>query len=471
MPVRPKQSDAVTALRTEAQQLRDKLLDASKPMTVEEVRQSTEGLQALETRITAISGLSPEAELDDQGGDEALRRAAPDAASPMHPAGRYDMGLRYRRFWERLGEEVAEEFGGPNGYLRALMQASGDVARLPEKQRGVINRVQKFWEDKYQKRAIIGDAGDASGGEFLLPLQQVPNIFAVGVEQPSFLDYCTQYPIAGRTLRIPVLEQTNAADTRPTAGIANVSIVGEGTEKPERQPSFIQRLLTAYKIAAYSELGDETLEDDFTGQLQSTVQAAIGGQIRNFLGELITYDGTGTAMPLGAVHANNAALYSVDRLTTGAITTRDVFEMFARHVFGGGRSVWLAHSSVLPELMDLTLGGSGASLVTWLQQLQGAPQMMLLGVPVVLTDMAPVLGSPGDLALLNGGFYACAIRKALTVQSSIHYRFRNDLTALRFVMRGGGIPIPTGTYSYKSTGVAKVYEKSPFVALGANVAS
>ena len=123
----------------------------------------------------------------------------------------------------------------------------------------------------------------------------------------------------------------------------------------------------------------------------------------------------------------------------------------------------------LPALMALTLTGN--NLVTFLQSLNAAPVPTLLGLPIIFTDMAPVLGVKGDLALGNGGFYAYALRQALTVESSIHYKFQNDITAYRFLTRGGGIPIPESEYSYKASGSVKTAPHSPFVVLGDDTAS
>ena len=92
--------------------------------------------------------------------------------------------------------------------------------------------------------------------------------------------------------------------------------------------------------------------------------------------------------------------------------------------------------------------------------------MLLLGLPVIVTDLLPTLGVKGDVALVNGDFYAMGLRQALTVESSIHFAFVNDVTTYRFVARGGGIPLPTSTYAYKVDGSGnKVDPHSPFVVL------
>ena len=88
-----------------------------------------------------------------------------------------------------------------------------------------------------------------------------------------------------------------------------------------------------------------------------------------------------------------------------------------------------------------------------------------------LSDLMAPLGSESDISLVNGDFYAAAIREQLTVESSIHYKFKNDLTAYRFKARGGGIPIPLAPYAYKSDGTNLIAAHSPFVTLDDVVAS
>ena len=396
---------------------------------------------------------TPEKEIERQGGDELLKRAAPETEKD-EPQGDYDAAVK----------QVRRAFGGPNGYLLALARRnSPDYKPWTEAQKAAHRAAQTF-----HTRDIIGDTGDASGGEFLLPLQQVADIFSAPNVQPGLLERARRYPVSGRTLRIPYLDQYDAAFTRPMAGIAAITIVGEGGEKPEKEPQFLQRLLTVYKWAAYTEIGDEVLADDMTGQLASTVQTAVGGQVMNEINGYITVDGTGSSQPLGALHTNNAALYTVNRETSMNVTVNDVFEMDARHLEGAG-SFWLAHPSLKPEIYGLTL--SGNTLVSWISNLRDAPTATLLGKPIIWSHLGAVKGVAGDLALINPAHYAVAMRQALTVESSIHYKFRNDITAYRFFARAGGIPIPTGTFSYKSTGAAKVYEVSPFVRLGDDATS
>jgi HK97 family phage major capsid protein len=91
--------------------------------------------------------------------------------------------------------------------------------------------------------------------------------------------------------------------------------------------------------------------------------------------------------------------------------------------------------------------------------------MVLLGLPVTVTDFLPAVGTTADISLVNPDFYAAGLRQALTVESSIHRKFEQDITMYRFVARGGGIPLPTSTYAYKTVAGVKVDPHSPFVVL------
>jgi len=449
-------SRAALDFRAKAEAIRAEILDETKTFTKDELEQKSNEMAALETRAALVAGFTPQNEIDDQGGDDALRRSNIENENADEDVKDYAGQM------EQLSKKVRKTFGGPNAYLLAL--ARRHVAPLNPEQEKIEKQVQAL----LHRSTIVGTASDASGGEFLLPLQQVAEIFSIENTQPGVLQFARQYPVSGRSLRIPYALQSTVANTRPMAGIAAVSIVDENGSIPEQEPAFGQRVLTVYNWKAYSEIGDETLTDDFTGQLAPTVQRMVGGQVMNEMNGYMTLDGTGSGQPTAALYTSNPAMIKVPRETANTITVNDIFIMFSKHTFTNN-SRWLLNRTALPALLSLKL--SGNTLVTFLTGLQGAPQMSLLGIPIVMSDFMNVVGSESDFALVNGDFYAAAIRQQLTVESSIHYKFKNDVTAYRFKARGGGIPIPLLPYAYKSTGSALIAAHSPFVTLDDVVAS
>lgn len=450
-------------LRAQAQALRDEIMDTTKEMTVDELKKKQDGINSLEARANVIAEFTADDEERRQGGRGGMERIdAPDTTdTSINGSGkkvlkRSTMAARI----EEVATRVVEEFGDVRNFLKIAIAGRAPVEN--DKQAALIR------ECKTLTRAIVGTTGDVSGGENLLPLTQVASIFSLANVQQGILQRARAYNVPGRTLRIPYLIQDAAGSTtldRPAAGmIANVSIVGEGSTKPVREPQFGQRLLTVYKYAAITQASDELLGDDFTGELPQEFTNAVGQQALNKVNEDVTIDGTGSSQPLGALYTSGAHLIKQSRAGANAIAPADLFGMYAKHTHGPG-SVWFASRRTVQQLFAMSL--TSASLVTFLRDLNSAPQMQILGYPVILTDILPTLGSEGDIALVNPDFYALALRQALTVESSRDYAFIQDLTTYRFIVRAGGIPMNTGTYAYKYSGTtsAKVDEHSPFVVL------
>ena len=431
-------------LREKAHSMRAELMNPEATFTPEEVDKRMADIRATEMRAQAAAEFTADAEIDRQGGDEGLVRV--DA----NPERNDFSGMKDAQ--EDVRRELARGFKNMGAYLRAVAKGPSN-----SKEAECLKRVDLM------TRTITGST---NGGEYLLPLTQVPEIFSTSNSQPGLFQYARRYNVPGRSLRIPYLIQDEGTTVlnRPMAGkIANVTIVGEGSTKPSREPSFGQRVLTMYKYAAITEFGDELLGDDFTGELPSEVTAAVGGQVINKMNEDITIDGTGSSQPLGAFNTNNASIIKVPRATASTFTAVDAFKMYQAHTHGPN-SVWMMSRKLLAQLFAMQTTNN--TMVTFLPNLRDAAPATLLGLPVIITDLLPTLGTEADVTLVNGDFYAMGLRQALTVESSIHYKFVEDITTYRFVARGGGIPLPTSTYAYKIDGSGnKVDEHSPFVVL------
>lgn len=454
MPVQQKNRAAAEFhLRAQArmEELRTQIADLEKPMTRDQLVAAETELNDLQRRAAILGGFTPDEEIEDQGGDEPLRRAAPEADPEAEQS--------HRERIADLQKRVVKTFGGLNRYIRAV---TGRPEDMTSAQRTLAGEIRKL------TRAIIGTTGDASGGEYLLPLQQVQSIFAVKNVQRGIIERARRFPVTGRSLRIPYVKQSDATNTRPMAGFAAVGIIGEGGTLSTREAKFAQRLLEVYKIGALAQIGNETLDDDMTGEVESTLSTLVGDEIMNHFNALCTVDGTGTSQPMGATNTGNPALLKVARKTASQFSTQDIFRMYQQHTLGPN-SFWLVTRGGLEQILGLTLGSN--TLVSFMPNLVGQPPMTLLGLPLFVSDLPAALGSEGDLALVNPDFYAVAIRSMLTVSSSEHVAFEDDEMTYRWIARAGGIPIPDGTYAYKAPGGTKENPHSPFVVLDDTVAA
>ena len=398
-------------------------------------------------RANLIDELTPAQEITRQGGGAQV-------ASPTSGPESEDVLSTEDRI-NTFRVLAKKTFGGIAAYTRAAM---GITTSLTTRQVAVMAQAREL------TRAIVGTAGDVSGGEYLLPLQQEQSLFRVDNMQDGLLQRARRYNATGRTLRIPHVVQTDGNITRPLSSISQVGIIGEGAAKTVHTPTFGQRLLTVYKYAAITQAADEMLEDDLTGDIQPALVELIGGEIMNEINDDVTISGSGTSEPLAALHTSaNTALIKTTRTTANRIKYQDALNMYVKHTHGP-RSFWLVGRVAFAELPAMELS-TGSGLVFMTGMANDPKTMRLLGYPIVISDLPPALGSESDFSLINPDFYALAIRKALTVESSIHYAFNTDLTTWRFVARAGGIPIPTDTYAWKSVASTKVNAHSPFVSL------
>ena len=439
-----------SAFLGQAQAILDEVADKDKKFTAEELDARLKEVSVLKQRAAAVADMAPE-----QVAERELGLVKVEANKAPE-----EMGKR------EASEAVVKAFGSPSRYLLALARRSDPEAKPWNERQKLAHRTLQ----DLHKRAIVGAANDASGGEFLLPLTQAPDVF-VGAQiiQPGLWERAPRYPCPGRTTRIPYLIQDDVnPHTRPLSGISAVAIEDEAGEKDEKQPSFGQRTVTAFKYAAYTEWGDETLEDDYTGDGSDVIIRAVGGDLLNSVNSDVTRTGAGTTAPLAALHTNNGALITVNRQTSQSIVATDVFNMLARSTMGPG-TFFMAHPSTIPQIYGMQL--ASGSQVTFLSNLRDGAVGQLCGRPLVITPLLSVLGVAGDLALVDPAQYATVARRELTVESSIHYKFRNDLTAYRFHGRFGGAPIPSSEYSFASSGTVGTWLFSGFVRLGDDATS
>src|SRR5574340_281398 len=169
MPLQAKNRKA-HEFRAQADAIRAELMDETKTFTKDEIETKASGIAALERRAQIAAEFTLEDEIERQGGDELVKKSAPENDEEQSP--------NYAQRIKELAARVDRVFGGPNALILALAKRS--IEPLNTRQEQVVRAIREF-----QTRAtIVGTASDASGGEFLLPLQQVasPKLVAFFLE-------------------------------------------------------------------------------------------------------------------------------------------------------------------------------------------------------------------------------------------------------------------------------------------------
>lgn len=301
-----------------------------------------------------------------------------------------------------------------------------------------------------ESRALSMGVGTSGG--FIVPEQFDYNIRMVQDQSAIIRPRCQVIPAGDppdAAITIPALDQSGAKGVY--SGVT-VRWIGEGEIKPETEPTFRDIKLEPQEVAGHTVLTDKLLRNS----------AAAGALVMNLLRKAIIaaeedvfFSGDGVGKPLGII--GHPAAIKIARTTANQIAYTDIVSMFARAKFGG-RLLWIGSQTVLPQLMTM-VDGNG-NLVWQPNAREGAPGA-LLGIPFELNDQSPILGSEGDLVLVDLDYYLVKDGSGITLSMSEHPLFTQNRTIIKAFWNVDGQPWLT-TPLLQRDGSSTV---SPFVVL------
>lgn len=309
-----------------------------------------------------------------------------------------------------------------------------------------------------QTRKALNEGTGTAGG-YLVPVEYSNEINRIALETSVVrANGARVIPMSRSSLKVPGLNMSSNASGSLFGGVATYW-AGEAASITASTPAFTQLSLDAKKISAYVESSDELDQDAIT---------SVGGLLQTMFAEALSFEtdaafltGSGSTQPQGVIGAT--ATITVGRAATGSVGTSDLIGMLARFLRKGGQPVWVVNQTVLPSLYKLKdennnyilLPGNAGSIATGFQ---GA----IYGVPVVVSEKVPALGTAGDVTLCDFRYYLIGDRQAITVAESMDYRFQTGQKAWRVDQRLDGRPWLESAVTPRAGGSTL----SPFVKLG-----
>jgi len=279
---------------------------------------------------------------------------------------------------------------------------------------------------------FMSESVDTEGG-YLVP-EEFRNIMIMyDAEDTLVWSKATVWPMAGEKIQFPKLQQNPDVQDAGFDHFAGVSFewTEEGGEKAETEPTFGMVEMIVHELAGYTEITNTLLDD--------SVINLINYLTRLFRAAWYWYtdkgfiQGTGGKQPLGII--NDPSILSVFRQTADTLEVQDCLNMEARmpSVFDSN-AVWFITKQGRAALRGQTVSASSKELV--LQEMYAdlakGYDMTILGKPAFLADgKIPALGSTGDLILGTWSWYYIGFRQDFSMDSSRHFKFRNNRTALR----------------------------------------
>ncbi len=277
-----------------------------------------------------------------------------------------------------------------------------------------------------------------------MPEEFIAQMVQYDTEPAIIWPRATIWPMTTDKVGFPKLEQRpdeDAADFDHFAGIS-WSWTEEGGTKEETQPEFSFLELIAHEIAGYTELTNTLIEDSAINILNFITglfrRSYIWYTDRSFV------RGNGARCPLGIV--SDPAVLTVNRATAGAFTYADALSMDSKlpSVFST-RASWFMNKKVVNSLRGQVDTNGQPVLQQFYHTGPGGVGMgqitMLLGYPIVASDgKTYALGSKGDVILCDPAWYFIGDRRRFTIDTSPHYKFRSNRTAIRVCGRLDGQP-------------------------------
>lgn len=319
----------------------------------------------------------------------------------------------------------------------------------------VRNRDIKRLRDVYEVKDLAESAGSTGG--YLVPEQFVNTLLEVMGETAIVRPRAYKQPMAGRSVRIPVLNQTTAPTAGDPAWFGGVHFhwTEEGGAKTETEPTFKEIELVAHELAGYTQASNTLMADSSQG---------IDALLRRLFGAALAWQedywflrGNGVGKPLGILSA--PALLTESRAGATSVSFDDLAQMIGKFLPSSfGRGVWLMHPTVLPKLVQITDAGSNA---IWVPNVAGPVPGTVFGMPVIFTEKVPALGTEGDVLLADLGYYVIGDRQNMSIDFSEHYAFINNVGTWRISERIDGQPWIDDAITLTDAST----QLSPFVAL------
>ena len=356
-----------------------------------------------------------------------MRDKAPDPYSSVAAKNHQAQGL-YNRAAE--GAKVDGLFDSSGELFRALTRRGDASPEMSAK----LQQLKNFSSD------IPSDGG------YLIPEKLRSELLSVALEMAVVRPRARVIPM--ETLRVPFPSIDSTTNVNSVYGGISGYWTEEGGQLNESQARFGRVVLEARKLTAFAKVPSELMSDSlisFSAFIDQMFPEALA-----FFEDTAFLTGNGVGQPLGVL--NGAAAVSVTRDTSSEVRFEDIIAMYARMLPQSlRRAVWLVSNKVLTQLLNLRMiqqnvagtenvGVASPGLLLPGGQAIGAPQMTMLGLPIVVSEKVPDLGAAGDISLIDFGFYLIGDRQAMQARQSDERYFETDEVAFRIIERVDGRP-------------------------------
>lgn len=295
--------------------------------------------------------------------------------------------------------------------------------------------------EKYEATNAYSPHTPADGG-ILIPEDVRSDIMTRALEGAIVRPQATVVPLPTGKMRWPVNDMTT--EVNEVYGGITFAWLDAGETFSESSGSFAALSLEAHKLGGLASVPNELVR--FAPALEVWIRTHLPIAIR-YAEDLAFINGNGVDKPLGGLNAANPALIMVNKETgqpTATITWNNILAMFARMLPESyATAEWDITPDAIPQIHTMALPvGTGGSAVMFDEGDGTMPlPLSILGRPIRYTRKAPaVLGTQGDISLVDWTQYVIGDAVGITFDTSEHSSFRSDKTDFRILIHVDGQP-------------------------------
>jgi HK97 family phage major capsid protein len=259
--------------------------------------------------------------------------------------------------------------------------------------------VQSAWEGRIDKSQIAEKRdllmGDGPSAGFL-----VPDLFGGQLKALDPMENVVrpraQY-LGGGSDATVVFNSLDQSGSLGVYGGVTVNWINETATVPDAGDIKFKQIKLEPKIASgYVDISRKLMNNasEISDYIQTQLQLAMrGSEDQKFC------SGSGVGCPLGFI--GHASSIEVSRNTAADFKYADISSMYSKVKFNA-RLVWVINPSVLPKLLNMV---DGVGNLIWQPNARDGKPTSLLGIPVIYSDVIPVLGTKGDVCLVDLYYY------------------------------------------------------------------
>ncbi len=314
----------------------------------------------------------------------------------------------------------------------------------------------RAWSSDDHKAANVqtkasGTQVESSGitGGFGVYPEYSTELYKLAIEESFFASRAKRRPMQSNTYQYPRLNQTSSRVSGSTGYLGGIVLYWQKEAQALTQTGALleQGELKAHKLQGYTQISIETLADNSVA-----LESEITDLVREGVGWFIDYAclvGDGVDKPMGVANAAATLGSTITRTTSNLVKYADLVAMDAM-LFprSSGSAFWIFNQTVKPQIWNMQDGSSRLILQPYAAS-SATPNMpsKILEHPFIFTEKTPVLGSAGDVMLVDPQGYMIGDRMGLEIAASNAPGFLTGLMTYRFISRVAGQPILPAAYT------------------------